>query len=119
MLSSPGMHEGTLAYTWSICDLGSLDDLLEKYDKHNAMLPRYSKARLPWAFVWRVFWSLTNALKYIHHGIAPSDYSWTKLGSKRTINETLNRRWPKIIHRDVKPGNVFLKSTGSSLPKVQ
>ena len=79
------------------CDLGSLQDLLDRYCSH---LP----ALIPESFVWHVLHSLTSALQYIHHGIAAGD--------RRDPPEPCDRRaWPIILHCDIKPDNIFLRST--------
>lgn len=88
------------------CDGGSLQDLLDKYVKHNRAHPppRGSPpTTIPESFIWHVFHSLANALQYIHHGICAGDH--------RDPPELLSRhKWPIILHRDIKPDNVFLRT---------
>ncbi|MCJ1432665.1 hypothetical protein MMC27_002022 [Xylographa pallens] len=89
------------------CDLGSLDGIIEKYSVNRS---RGILVRIPEAFIWHVFRSLTSALQYIHHGIKPSDPSPIKLhnGTDLQLAEKLRRKWPTILHRDVKLANILL-----------
>ena len=88
------------------CDCGSLQDLLEKYVSHNEANPpepSSEPARIPESFIWHVFHSLANALQYIHHGIRGEDH--------REPPEPLSaKKWPVILHRDIKPDNIFFQT---------
>ena len=66
------------------------------------------KGYIPEDFMWHVFIQLADALAYLHYGV-----------SRKYRNP--NSSWRRVIHRDVKPGNVFLKRpiTGKNpIPEV-
>lgn len=85
------------------CDCGSLQDLLDKYISHNEAHPNSPPAMIPESFIWHVFHSLANALQYLHHGIRAGDH--------RDPPEPLSgHKWPIILHRDIKPDNIFLRT---------
>lgn len=73
---------GALFTEW--CDLGSLGDFETK------MLDRRTK--VPEAFVWHVLKALIDAVHYCHRGPGGGG------------------QWESVVHRDIKPDNVFLKS---------
>ncbi|MCJ1227823.1 hypothetical protein MMC12_004482 [Toensbergia leucococca] len=85
------------------CDLGSLQSLIDTYHAHNTRNPLRPAVYLPESFIWHTFLSLTSALQYIHHGIPHSKPS-TPLPSSA---------WPLILHRDIKPDNIFLRSVST------
>lgn len=88
------------------CDCGSLQDLLDKYVSHNKAHPPprgNPPALIPESFIWHVFHSMANALQYIHHGIRAGDH--------RDPPEPLSpHEWPIILHRDIKPDNIFFRT---------
>ena len=65
------------------CNAGDLHKIIESYGIEQRTIPE--------AFVWHVFIQLAEALAYIHYGYGRDEDNWTR-----------------IIHRDVKPQNVFL-----------
>ena len=87
------------------CDLGTLEDLIITYRAVNAQYPNEPKQHLPEPFIWHIFHSLALALQYLHFGIGPSD----------ELIPNPPEDWPIILHRDIKPPNIFLK-TPSSYP---
>lgn len=86
------------------CDRGSLSDLIKQYLKYNRKNLDRPPAYIPEAFIWHVFESLASALAYIHFGIKGDDL--------RNPSVPMDKQaWPMILHRDVKPDNIFLKSS--------
>lgn len=91
-------HPVRLGLYMEYCDLGSLQNLLDSYCSHYP-------AFVPESFVWHILHSLTSALQYLHHGIHATDH--------RDPPKPCDRRvWPIILHRDIKPDNIFLRSIG-------
>ena len=72
------------------CNAGDLDRLIESYSAEGRKIPE--------AFVWHVFIQLAEALAFIHYG-----YGWDE------------DQWTRIIHRDIKPHNVFLTFEGNKI----
>ncbi|MCJ1463303.1 hypothetical protein MMC07_001909 [Pseudocyphellaria aurata] len=84
------------------CDLGSLADALKD-------CRRFGQHAKEWA-VWELFIQLTNAVAYCHHGI--HDAVFEPHGSREAS-------WIGVLHCDIKPGNVFLRSDyRSNFPQV-
>ncbi|EPE27244.1 Protein kinase-like (PK-like) [Glarea lozoyensis ATCC 20868] len=79
------------------CDRGSLRDLLEQYSKRrNDREP----PTIPEAFIWHVFIGLMDGLAYLQTG----RYC---LSDPQT---TVKSGWTPVLHRDIKPDNVLLRS---------
>jgi serine/threonine protein kinase len=70
------------------CGLGDLNEFTYRYAQR--------KERLPESFIWHAFLHLSEALAFIHYGYGEP--------------EDVQVRWTPVIHRDIKPGNVFMKS---------
>lgn len=84
------------------CDLGSLADALKK-------CRRMGQPANEWE-VWELFIQLTNAVAYCHHGI--HDAVFEPHGPREAS-------WTGVLHLDIKPGNVFLRSDyRSNFPQV-
>lgn len=80
------------------CDGGDLHGLIDNYTRHGSVIPE--------AFIWHVFVQLAEALAFIHYGVNVSERHAAS-------------KWDKVIHRDVKPSNIFLKSrSGGKYPHV-
>jgi serine/threonine protein kinase len=72
-----------------LCDAGDMQDVINAVYHQNRHVPERT--------VWKWFIGCMDALVYIHYGPEPD-------------NEVFSRKyWNQIYHRDLKPGNVFLK----------
>ncbi|KAI9812880.1 MAG: hypothetical protein M1827_004398 [Pycnora praestabilis] len=78
------------------CDLGTMDHLIENFKNRGRLIPE--------AFVWKTFIVLADVLRYLHFGI------------RGTKGISYVRDWKKVLHRDIKPPNIFLKSNSRSRP---
>jgi serine/threonine protein kinase len=79
------------------CDRGSLQDMIKEYVKHYDDRPRPC---VPEAFLWHAFIGLCDGLAYLQGG--DSFY--------RKPNAIVRPDWEPILHRDIKPDNVLLRS---------
>jgi serine/threonine protein kinase len=79
------------------CDRGSLEDMIKQFRKHSKDTP---KPFVTEAFVWHAFTGLCDGLAYLQGGM--SFY--------RKPNAKVKSDWVPILHRDIKPDNVLLRS---------
>jgi serine/threonine protein kinase len=79
------------------CDRGSLQDLMDEYMKRYNNNPRPCA---PEAFVWHTFIGLCDGLAYLQWGYP----CYCKPNSGKRPS------WEPILHRDVKPDNVLMRS---------
>jgi serine/threonine protein kinase len=71
------------------CNAGDMEDVIRAV--------REKKQYVHEGTIWKWFMGCMDALVYIHYGPRPDDYAFTR------------KYWNQIYHRDIKPGNVFLK----------
>ncbi|KAI2640291.1 kinase-like domain-containing protein [Xylaria nigripes] len=80
------------------CDRGTLEDLIKTYKIQKKI---HSPARIPESFIWHAFVGLADALGYLQTG---QSYVSTPLENNDP------KKWRPIMHCDIKPGNIFLRS---------
>ena len=80
------------------CDRGSLADLIKTYAKRR--INGDKAATVPEGFVWHALCGLVDALAYLQCGVSVLHNKEAKL----------DPNWPSILHRDVKPDNIFIRS---------
>jgi serine/threonine protein kinase len=71
------------------CNAGDMEDVIRAV--------REQKQSVHERTIWKWFIGCMDALVYIHYGPKPDDYAFTR------------KYWNQIYHRDIKPGNIFLK----------
>ncbi|KAK2804730.1 hypothetical protein FQN50_006468 [Emmonsiellopsis sp. PD_5] len=76
------------------CDMGSVWDFVENMANNRQAIPE--------PFVWHVLLSLTAALCWMHSGF--SSYA-----EAAACSRNVKLGWRTILHRDMKPDNVFFK----------
>ncbi|KAI9853030.1 MAG: hypothetical protein M1838_002809 [Thelocarpon superellum] len=90
-IDAPGLQASL--YT-DHCDLGNLDEVIRQHARRREPVPE--------GFARHVMTSLTNALAFCHAGVSDP------LSHPATARLD---RWLAVVHRDLKPGNVFLTSS--------
>jgi NIMA (never in mitosis gene a)-related kinase len=78
------------------CDRGSLEELIKAYIKRSDQRP---KPNVPEAFAWHALVGLCDGLAYLQTG-----------SSHFRKNFAADPNWTPILHRDIKPDNVLLRS---------
>lgn len=85
----PHLDHDLVRYHFEYCSGGDLHNLINRYEDH--------KTHFPGAFVWKVFSQLLSALEHLHRGFD------LRLASNHT----------GIVHRDVKPENIFIRRSST------
>ncbi|KAI4124005.1 MAG: hypothetical protein LQ338_005029 [Usnochroma carphineum] len=95
-------YGSTSSYTtfwYEYCAGGDLQDIMDGYIRR--------RDKIPESFIWHVYMQLADAFAYIHTG-----YDRLNDGKGPPKN------FQPIVHRDVKPPNIFLKPNGSDYPNL-
>jgi NIMA (never in mitosis gene a)-related kinase len=80
------------------CELGSLDGVIKRYAAHNARLPDEG-------FLWKVLWDVSLALCHLFSGV---DAQAIRARAYEGKECRALKGWNATMHRDIKPGNIFL-----------
>ncbi|ESZ95523.1 hypothetical protein SBOR_4108 [Sclerotinia borealis F-4128] len=97
------VHPTSASLYLEFCNLGSLDDLIKCYSQ---CLHTNEAARIPERFAWHAISGLCDALSYL----------W---GGKSFVTNEKDRGtgpvkgWKSIVHRDMKPDNILMRSRTS------
>ena len=84
------------------CEYGDLTSLVERFDRHREMVPE--------SFIWHVFRGLIKALCYLHYGFWRLDNVKDQADWRKEPEDGYHvKGWERVLHRDVKTPNVFLK----------
>ena len=91
--------------------------VLSRYIGHNMTSP---PSQISEAFIWHAFQDIASALQYLHHGLHPDDVPPPRSTTETDyeIAKEMQSTWPTILHRDIKPQNIFLRA-GRPVHKVQ
>ncbi|KAK7747257.1 hypothetical protein SLS53_001510 [Cytospora paraplurivora] len=99
---------------WDFCDAGTLEALLKEppvgYVKD--LVTQKVKHFLPEGLCWHVVLSMLKALAWLHEGHREEDYvDWTAAGTAERATRwwTLDPDWMPILHRDIRPENIFFQ----------
>lgn len=91
-----GQHVDAARWRYQVlldyCPYGDLNDIIRVY-QDNTRFPNNQDTPIPEPFIWYVFEQLVKAVQVMEHG---------------NEDNTRVAGWREIIHRDIKPGNVFL-----------
>lgn len=99
---------------WDFCDAGTLETLLKEppVGYVRDLVTQRVKHFLPEGLCWHVALSMLKALAWLHEGHREEDYvEWTAAGTaeRATRSRTLDPDWMPILHRDIRPGNIFFQ----------
>lgn len=89
------------------CDRGSLSGIMKAYKRKRAESPPDDRPRMPEKFIWHCFIGLCDALAYLRTGLYFVKDKVQDPNEKR-------RGWVPILHRDIKPDNILLRSRATS-----
>lgn len=90
-----------------LCDRGSLGDIMSAYKDMRKKSSPDERPRMPEKFLWHCFVGLCDALAYLQTGLH-------YLGKNIQSPDKIASGWVPILHRDIKPDNILLKSRSQS-----
>ncbi len=86
------------------CDAGTLMTLLDRPPvQHTAT------GFLPESLCWHVARSLLRALAFLHDGYRCDSYTAPRSGARRFHEWVADRDWMPILHRNIRPENIFFQ----------
>ncbi|KAF7541327.1 hypothetical protein G7054_g746 [Neopestalotiopsis clavispora] len=95
------------------CDCGDLGQLISSYKRRKKANPSFAEY-IPESFIWHAFLALIDGLHFLTTGSSylSVDLNHDPTSPARQIKGAASKpaSWTPIVHRDIKPDNVMLKS---------